>query len=592
MPLTFKTGSLGYQMASNTFLNPPPVVSLVMNSVTYNNSAVTGGAILSTANNGYITGTATSNSQTYSVHAFGLSQYQYKVNYTCSVPTTMYILCVGGGGGGSVGGGGAGGMFCGTRTIPVGSDTITINVGAGGTGGVATSSTTSGPAGKGGDSSLIWTTNTNLNSYGGGGGGSSGSSTAGTAPSINGGSGGGGITTGGAYIANRSNNNYAHNGYAASTTQLSNGGGGAVGTGGEGNSGGGTAPGIAGNGLKLPATIYGIYDFSPANYNVFSNYYWAGAGSSGGIANDGRVGLPGKGGGGGGWSNNGDANGISTGTVGTATSGGPGGPNTGGGGGGGNGWGNNYSGGAGGSGIVVFAFTSSITQPSTMPTPVQWFKFNSGDIVGTTIYNYATSTYNGTIGNSTGNGGTIITSIKTGSCTGSFNYNPATKTTTAAYPYFPSFTPSAVGCTFSVWMYAVSLGEGFSQAFQLSNAFANLISIQLSSNTTIYLNIGTGVTNTAVTVPTLASTWSHFVMSLLPSGYFVYLNGSEIAAYSPSTTDYSTNIYNTARANVMLGRTSQNGSTYDSINFCDFRAYNVPLTVQQVSTLYSNGAGN
>jgi hypothetical protein len=502
----------------------------------------------------------------------------------------MYILCIGGGGGGSSGGGGAGGMFCGARTIPAGTDTITINVGAGGSGGVATSSTTSSPAGKGGDSSLLWTTNTGINSYGGGGGGSSNYSVAGAAPSANGGSGGGGIT-GGNCVANRNNYNYAHSGFGIYSASLSNGGGGAVGSGGEGNGGGGTAPGTAGNGLKIPATIYGIYDFAPTNYSAFSNYFWSGAGSSGGIANDGRVGLPGKGGGGGGWSNNGDSNGINSGTVGTANSGGPGGANTGGGGGGGNSWSNNVSGGAGGSGIVAFAFTTSMTQPSIMPTPTYWFKFNSGDIVGTTIYNYATSTYNGTVGSSTGNGGTIITSIKTGSCTGSFNYNPATQSTSAAYPYFPSFTPSAIGCTFSVWMYAVTLTSGFGQVFQLSNAYANLISIQIGSNTSVAINIGTGVIGTGVTIPSIASVWSHFVVSILPTGYFVYLNGAEIAAYSPSATDYSTNIYNIARANVQLGRTSQNSCTYDSINFCDFRAYNVPLTAQQVSILYTNGAG-
>jgi hypothetical protein len=53
----------------------------------------------------------------------------------------MYILPIGGGGSGgydnAVGGGG-GGFVMTTKTIPVGSETITINIGAGGTLGATT----------------------------------------------------------------------------------------------------------------------------------------------------------------------------------------------------------------------------------------------------------------------------------------------------------------------------------------------------------------------------------------------------------------------------------------------------------------------
>jgi hypothetical protein len=232
------------------------------------------------------------------------------------------------------------------------------------------------------------------------------------------------------------------------------------------------------------------------------------------------------------------------------------------------------------SGISVGNGIATYVYPGVIPQPVQWFKCNSGDISGTTIYNYSTGVYDG----SNNGGGTITTLIKTGNCTGSFIINPG-------YPLFPSFTPNATGCSFLVWTYVTGNG-GFFASPQLSNSYSNLINIQLGSTTSTYIAAGSCVQSFPTPVYSL-STWNHWVLTLSPSGYYSYLNGSLFASYTTNTSsDYSSKINGITRANNTMGFTFQNHNFNGAAgNFCDYRVYNIALSTDQVNTLYSKGAG-
>jgi hypothetical protein len=351
---------LGSVLGTIASISTIPATKFTINSVTFNSSAITAGSSLNSGN-GYITGQVTSNSTLYNVYAFGQTSAAYQINITCNTSSTIYYLCVGGGGGGSDCGGGAGGVYYGSCTVPTGTDTITINVGAGGLGkyGASTGASNSVAGLVGGDSKISWTTNTSLNAYAGGGGGGAGANGVASSPSSNGGSGGGA--------------NYPSTSMNAVTTNTlgqsinaKNGGGYQTGVGYYGLSGGGAGTGgnngwagnwNAGNGIQIPSTIYGIYNFAPSGYSQFSAYWWGGGGATGGaggVSNSSAI--PGKGGGGSVSSASVDSNGIypsSNGTTSPAVAG-NGGANTGGGGGGIGGW-STGTGGNGGSGIVVIA---------------------------------------------------------------------------------------------------------------------------------------------------------------------------------------------------------------------------------------------
>lgn len=322
-----------------------------------------------TTNSGnlYKIGTANTNGTDYIVYLFTTSintpvtadftTDTYKIDYSCATSNLCYVFAVGGGGAGSPnggGGGGAGGVVMMPVTLPIGSTSITISVGNGGTGSSGT------VAGTNGYNSYVnfsgSASSNNIIARGGGCGELGGSSI----PALSGGSGGGSsyddINFG---PANNNNNNFANSGGNTLVANLGGGGGGGSGV-------IGTAASRAfsgGNGIIC--TLPGIKDYTPSGKSVLSSYSWGGGGSGGvnSIFTDAAVesgGGTGGGGGGGrisGSSATFNANGgigFNNGGAGVnGGNGGEGGVNTGGGGGG---CGNTGSSGNGGSGIVAIAF--------------------------------------------------------------------------------------------------------------------------------------------------------------------------------------------------------------------------------------------
>ena len=294
-----------------------------------------------------INGTSTSSGIIYQVYVFKKTGINYAVTYNFASNTTLSILAVGGGGSGSSyagGGGGAGLVVMKTITVPAGSNTMTISIGAGG----ATSPNNS-IGYSGGDTTVSFAVNSSLNitAYGGDYGACSQNTTIAT---NKGGSGGGGGWSS-SYPPGTTSNS------SSSTTTFANNGGGGF-NGGGGGGGAGAAGNIGKGGDGIQCTLTGISTFSPSG-TAYGTYYWGGGGG-GTNADNINGGLGGGGGGGynvigtgGGSALNAGGNGLGAGNG----SGGSGGANTGGGGGGQ--W--NNPGGAGGSGIVVLAYTGTIT---------------------------------------------------------------------------------------------------------------------------------------------------------------------------------------------------------------------------------------
>ena len=280
----------------------------------------------------------------YRIYTFTGSS-TYTIPYTCSNPQQMYILVVGGGGSGGVsqgGGGGGGGFYQTIKTIPTGSSTITINVGAQTTGTTAVS---------GNNTTVVFNADsTSITAYGGGSGAGSGGITA-----TQGGSGGGasgsvaqsvGTTQSAAAI---SAGNLGNSGGTSTLGTNSAGGGGSWLAGRSSVATATPVPGLGGSGLFC--NLKGI-----KNFGSYGTYYWCGGGGgSTTVAGGGGAGTGGSGADDGFTTGAGEGGkkALNLGTAGSSGVGGNGGANTGGGGGGG--LLTTGSSGQGASGIVIIA---------------------------------------------------------------------------------------------------------------------------------------------------------------------------------------------------------------------------------------------
>ena len=341
--------------------------SIIASNITLFGSPIINTIGITNLQSGDVYGNVVSNGVTYNVYALKTPNTAYTFQYSSRVATQIFVLAVAGGGAGSNwtgGGGGGGGVIMTPISMPSGSSTINVSVGAGGAG--PTSNSVIGSNGSN-TTVTINAISTTLTALGGGRGAGGGT----TVAASTGGSGGGGsIYSSGTGIAAAGTNtgyNYANAGSNAAASPNS---------GGDGIAGGGGGAGIASfgrnGGTGIKCYLPGIKDFAPSG-TAYGTYYWGGGGGgctagTGGVGGNGGIG----GGGGGNYASTtyaaglGDTNGISPGTAGAINNGsaGNGGTNTGGGGGGG--WSPaTGTGGAGGSGIVVIAFPQSTVAVDT-----------------------------------------------------------------------------------------------------------------------------------------------------------------------------------------------------------------------------------
>jgi len=229
----------------------------------------------------------------YNLYVFTQTSRSYPISYNAKTATQIYALVVAGGGGAGssiAGGAGGGGVVMTPITIPAGSDTMTINVGAGG---ITPNSTTGGamdagrlPGVNGNNSTITFTNNTvsNLTATGGGLSRTEGLSSTGIPG--NGGSGGGAVN----YVAPGQVSNILGN-YSSSVFYGNAGGtnydwprpGGGGGAGAPGGNATAALPGNGGIGIKC--TLPGISSFAP-----YKDYYFGSGGGAGSYGNGGYAG--------------------------------------------------------------------------------------------------------------------------------------------------------------------------------------------------------------------------------------------------------------------------------------------------------------
>jgi hypothetical protein len=491
----------------------------------------------------------------YRVYTFTSTSTTYTIPYTCNTASSMHVLCVGGGGSGgfdNAGGGGGGGVVLATIPIPVGSDTLTLNVGAGKT----CSPTVDG--GVGVTSTAAFTTNMGLNIRAGGGGSgvNYNGATKRTDGSADGGSGSGtnmnSSLAGGLGIT--SFNNFANNGGAgvfANTNNSGGGGAGAVGATGNVVDASGCY-GSGGDGILC--TLNGIKDFG-----AYGSYYWGGGG--GGAAFTRKGGKGGKGGGGGGnfysvqgsTKGFGDTNGLNPGFDGTDNNvsnatgnGGNGGINTGGGGGGSSITGS--SGGLGGSGIIVVAIVNVVhidnytfrvkSTTSVVPTTVDGYTLTNAG--GVTMVNDATRGY---VFNLAGNN--------------SLSINLATP----------------VNSTKTFWVSTSTTG-GSSNVFSTTKMpiwFDNTTFLRASVNfNTTGVNV---ISNVAQT-----STWMFYAITTTATTTSLYVDGTLVSSVNVAWTGDT--------ATMFFG--AYQGGNYLTGLLDDIRFYSNILTSTDIQTLYIN----
>jgi hypothetical protein len=468
-------------------------------------------------------------------------------NYTVPAGvTSLSYLVVAGGGGGYSGGGGAGGLLFGTMAVTPG-QTIAYSVGGGGTGGNYLSSI---PATNGTDTTFGALTAT------GGGAGTSAGNNGNTGGSGSGGAGSGsGTTTGGAGTSGQGFAGGGNVGFIASPYPSGGGGGaGAIGS----NAASSSTSGAGGAGL---AWVNGTTYAGGGGGGTFSAGNPAGAGGSGG-------------GGGGGSTGNG--------TAGT--------PNTGGGGGGSP---SAYIGGAGGSGVIIVGYGSSVTYDSmtdvptlTNPTTANYCVLNSlskasassitnGNLNGTTTTASEQGIYS-TLGVSSGKWyfESIPSSITSGGCM--IGIAPSTTqgdsgspglTVTSGYGYYTTgskyhgsgasygntFTTSdVIGC-------AVDLDNG--KIWWSKNGTWQASGDPVAGTNAAYTGVsGTFVAGVGNGGVTSASTVScNF--------------GQQGFAYTPPTGFVALNTYNLPTSTIVKGNTVMNALTWTGTGTSSGRAF-------------------
>ena len=229
-----------------------------------------------------------------------------------------------------------------------------------------------------------------------------------------------------------------------------------------------------------------------------------------------------------------------------------------------------------------------------------YYKFDSGDIVSTTVKNYATGVYDATIVGSP----TISTSVKQIG-TGSLSLVSAS----SQYVTLPPFTMSSsyTGVTFSTWINAnASITNGY--IFEITNVAkgaSNTIIGNTGTSCFMYYNSGnvyftiTSLTNTGgqtiigqTSVALSTGTWTHITWVMTSTSWNIYINGVLTSQTSLTTITqyllpsiYGGGIY----PYFYIGQTTTPSSNrYFWGNIDDFRVYTAPLTAAQILSIYNN----
>lgn len=533
----------------------------------------------------------------YTVYVFTQTSKTYSIPYSSTAETQIYAMVVAGGGAGGAivaAGGGGGGVVMTPINIPVGSDTMTINVGAGGVGYKAGVNGSYGIGTNGGNSTITFSNNTVANITAVGGGATSNYNTNGA--TMNGGSGGGGagntpgsaITTPGNYLSTvfYGNTGGQSNGYNT---------GGGGGAGAVGSNATASAGGNGGNGIK--PTLPGINIFTPYN-----NYYFGSGG--GGVLNGSYGAYAGGYNGGGGQGNYASPRYSSSNRIydGQNAS-----NNTGGGGGGG---GNNTVawanyGGDGGSGIVILAIPvtkQTYTSVNSLSNSLLlYYQFSPSQVVGNSLLNVSTGVYDASFSYPyTYPAYPATTNIYTSG--GILGINNSVDTASLYCGYVSGTYACSRGLTIlskttvpTTW----TISMWFNTASVSGRLFQALATVSMSATIIAFYNFnGSKVWNFTPSSNIVTNKWYHLAFTYSGTVLYTYLNGVSLTCssnnntgltgtdilYGSSTTFYSSKFYIGTSTNIPANDafSSTAGAYID-----EFRFYNGALTASQVLSIYN-----
>jgi hypothetical protein len=229
---------------------------------------------------------------------------------------------------------------------------------------------------------------------------------------------------------------------------------------------------------------------------------------------------------------------------------------------------------------------SIISKISTDPTLVLYYRFDTGDILETNVYNAATiNSYDGTLM------GIATTTTNASVGTGSLILNGISQ-----YMSINSFTTPSTGVngiSFAFWFKANSTPQ-WSRFFEFgsgSNGQDNSIYLSLYNATTMQYRINTSQGTITITTPTVTNinnnNWYHCVWVLpLTGNGSIYINGvlSNTASFGYPTQGITRTVNSLGKSNW--------GDPYFIGQIDDFRMYNRVLQQSDITTLYTNPITN
>ena len=242
----------------------------------------------------------------------------------------------------------------------------------------------------------------------------------------------------------------------------------------------------------------------------------------------------------------------------------------------------------------IAGYVDSVTTASFnyFPQPVIWYKFNSGDYSGTTIYNWATGLYDAntqaTATVTTSNPSPVVGS-------GCFNINGSNYITLNNQLISSNTNAQLAGWSTYGWTPKSSLGYTWSMWFYWNGTSSGLLFNWTTGN--IYQRFGLspeGIINWGasfngnMTSSFTTNTWHHMAFVIPPnisstSTALLYIDGTLNRTLSNNTPGAE---YQSYQPNY-IGRENQGGgSTYQSA-IDDFRFFALALTSTQISSIYN-----
>lgn len=220
---------------------------------------------------------------------------------------------------------------------------------------------------------------------------------------------------------------------------------------------------------------------------------------------------------------------------------------------------------------------------------VNWYKFDSADVTGSTVKDYITNTYNATLA---GSATVSTTQSKFGGASLYING------VSSSYCAIPAFTfNGTTGMSIAFWTYVTAYSAGNPPFKMAINSSATIASnygqiirpwygtgtANQNPITNFYVdtdNIDTAISGSSVTI---LNQWNHLVYVLSGTVLKIYVNGS---LYGSAT--LHTALQNITYNTFLIGSdVNYNGA--QTAYFDDFRVYNAQITDAQITAIYILG---